>query len=190
MTGQKSYGTGDLNLGAAIATMGIRPDPKGPIELIARDNGRDYTRFHFAEESDCGEYSPMKLSGWWASPEAFKKEFPAHPFGMLMDFISSRPKGCSNQDEWLCHASLFLGIPVDAVRKSYKDIGRTCSASPESPVSYVCAFIRNRVDMITATKQRASKGHFSNMQDRSKSVSIIPANAPKRIRDYLLSHIR
>lgn len=190
MIGQKTFGSGDLNLASALITMGIPPDPRRPIELIARDNGRDYTRFHFLTASHCGKYSPEGLSAAWASPAAFKAESPSHPFAVLMDFISTRPNGCSNQDEWLCHAASFLGLSRDATRKTYAGIVKTCKASPESSASYVLAFIRNRIDLITAAKRLASDGQFSNMQDRSKSVSIIPAKAPKRIRDFLISHIR
>ena len=190
MTGQKTFGSGDLNLASALITMGIPPDPRQPIELIARDNGRDYTRFHFLPVSHCGKYDPETLSEAWARPAPFKAESPAHPFAVLMDFISARPNGCVNQDEWLCHAAGFLGLPIDAVRKTYAGINRACKASPESPAVYVLAFIRNRIDLVTAAKRLASTGTFSNMQDRGKSVSIIPAKAPKHIRDFLISHIR
>lgn len=191
MTGQKkSFGSGDINLAAAILTMGVPSDPKSPIELVARDNGQDYMRFHFADISEDGKHTPEGLSHAWANASGFKAENPSHPFALIMDFISARPRGCSNKDQWIEHAAIFLGLPVDAVRKTYSDIGRVCLRSPESPVSYVCAFIRNRMDLVTAAKQRESKGVFRNMQDRSKSVSIIPAKAPKRIRDFLLSHIR
>lgn len=184
------FGTGDINLAAAILTMGVRPDPTRPIELIARDNGQDYTRFHFADLSDCGCYRADELSHAWGHPQAFRAENPNHPFGLLMDFISTRPRGCSNQDEWLGHAAAFLALPIDAIRKTHRDIGRTCLASPESPVSYVCAYIRNRIDLISAAKKKASRGEFTNMMDRTKSVSLISEKAPKRIRDFLLSHIR
>jgi hypothetical protein len=59
MRQNQSFGTGDINLAAAITTMGVPPDPTGPVELIARDNGRDYTRFHFLAESYCGKYTPI-----------------------------------------------------------------------------------------------------------------------------------
>jgi len=190
MIGQKTFGSGDLNLAAALTTMGVPPDSRKPIELIARDNGRDYTRFHFLPLSLCGKYSPEALSAAWGDPVTFKAANPAHPFSVLMDFISARPQGCTNKDEWLQHAAKFLGLSMDAVRKTYSGIEQTCKASPESPASYVLAFIRNRIDLITTAKKLAAAGDFSNMQDRGKSVSIIPAKAPKRIRDFLISHIR
>lgn len=184
------FGSGDINLSAAIISMGIRPHPAKPVELISRDNGQDYIRFHFMDTSDCGLYRADELSHAWASPESFRREFPNHPFVLLMSFISARPRGCSCLDDWLEHAATFLALPIDAVRKSYKDIGKVCAASPESPVSYICAFIRNRIDLITLAKKKQDAGDFTNMMDRSKSISMIPEKAPKRIMDFLLSHIR
>jgi hypothetical protein len=190
MTGQKTFGTGDLNLAAAIATMGVDPDPVKPIELIARDNGRDYVRFHFVESSPCGKYRADSLSVAWTYPDSYRVEHPGCPFVVLMDFITTRPHGCINLDNWQAHAAEFLCLPIDAVRRTYLAVVQTCQASPESPVSYVCAFIRNRMDMTHAAKHRGDHGHISNMMDRGKSVSIIPAKAPAKIRDFLLSHIR
>jgi hypothetical protein len=190
MTGKKTFGCGDINLAACILTMGVPPEQRDPVSLIARDNGQDYIRFHFGEQSPCGFYTPEALSHAWSNVASFKAEHPGHSFGLLMDFIANRPQGCTSQDDWLSYAATFLALPIDGVRKTYRDIGKVCLASPESPVSYVCAFIRNRIDLVAAAKDRQRKGEFGNMQDRGKSISIIPAKAPKRIRDYLLSHIR
>jgi len=190
MKGQSTFGSGDINLAAALIAVGIPPDPITPIELIARDNGRDYIRFHFLKESTCGKYDVMALSEGWSDPHLFSRAHPGHPFKLIMDFISSRPSGCANQDDWLAHAAAFLQLPLAAIRKTYADIDRACKASPESPVSYVCGFVRNRVDLIHAAKRKDATGNFSNMQSAGKSISIIPAKAPSRIRDFLLSHIR
>jgi hypothetical protein len=190
MTGKKAFGCGDINLAACMLAMGVPPDHAGAVELIARDNGRDYVRFYFGEESPCGLYTPELLSHAWSHAQAFKAEHPGHAFGALMDFITERPPGCHSAEDWLSHASAFLSLPIDAARKTYRDIGKVCLASPESKVAYVCAFIRNRSDLLDAAKERQRKGHFKTMMDRGKSVSIIPAKAPKRIRDFLLSHIR
>lgn len=187
---KKTFGSGDINLAAGILTMGIPADPRKPLELVARDNGHDYVRFHFSEQSFCGLYTPYELSDAWARPASFKEENPDHPFSSIMDFIASRPRGCETLDDWLDHASAFLVLPIDAVRTLYRGIAKTCKASPESVASYICAYVRNREDLVNAIRNRGRCGNFSNMMDRGKSVSMIPAKAPKRIRDFLLSHIR
>lgn len=187
---KKSFGSGDINLAAAILTLGVPPDSRSAIELIARDDGKDYIRFHFGESSFCGKYTPESLSDAWSNPKALKAQQPGHPFSLLMDFIAARPRGYMSVDDWQDHAADFMQLPLEAIRKAYKEVGKTCRAAPESPLAYVCAYIRNRADLVAAAKQREAKGVFTNMQDRGKSVSMIPARAPKSIRDFLLSHIR
>jgi hypothetical protein len=190
MRQRKSFGTGDINLAAAMTTLGIPPDPINPVELIARDNGRDYTRFHFLEVSACGKYSPEEISAAWSDMVRFNAENPFHPFAKIMEYIATRPRGCVSPADWQEHAADFLGISVAAIRKSCKDIANVCAASPESPVSYICAFIVNRFDLVGLTHRKASTGTHSNMMAQGKSVSIIPEKAPSRIKDYLLSHLR
>jgi hypothetical protein len=108
MKGQGTYGTGDINLAAALAALGIEPDPIQPIELIARDNGTNYTRFHFSQISPCGKYEVTAMSAAWGDADTFKRENDSHPFSLLMEFIATRPRDCSNQDQWLDHAAQFL----------------------------------------------------------------------------------
>jgi len=190
MTGQASFGTGDINLAASLVTLGIPPDPTEPVRLIACENGKDYTRFHVGHLSYCGRFQSVQMMAAWSDAMPFKLSYPTHPMTILMDFITARPRGCSNLDQWLEHAAAFLDMPMDAVRATFKAITKTCQASPESPASYVLAFIRNRMDMVTATKQTESKGRVKNMISEGKAFSVIPAKAPKRIKDYLLSHLR
>lgn len=190
MKGQSSFSSGDLNLAAAMMTVGIPLDSKIPLELVAKCNGQDYVRFHFDQVSHCGKFRAVVMNEAWSNSIAFKRENPGNPFGIIMDFITARPNGCTNQDDWLCHAADFLGLSVKAVRQTYADISNTCKASPESPVSYVCGFIRNRMDLTHEIKTRGKNGDFKNMQSRGKSIAMISAKAPQRIKDFLLSKIR
>ena len=141
-------------------------------------------------KSACGKYDTHDLSAAWTNHDGFKRANPNHPFSWLMDFIATKPRGCVNADDWQCHAATFLELPIDAVRTLYARAKQTCAASPESKASYVVAFIHNRCDMIHAAKRQADKGGFKTMQDRGKSVLMMPAKAPKRIKDFLLSHLR
>lgn len=190
MTGQTSFGTGDINLAASLITLGIPPDATEPVRLIACENGKDYTRFHVGHLSYCGKYQTAAMMAGWSDPVTFKLLGPNHPLNVLMGFITARPRGCSNLDQWLEHAAAFLKMPMDAVRSNFKSITKTCQASPECPSSYVLAFVRNRIDLIAAAKKTESKGLVKNMMSQGRAFSIIPAKAPKRIQDFLLSHLR
>lgn len=106
-----------------------------------------------------------------------------------MTFISARPRGCSNSDEWIRHAAAFLGLTLNAVWKTFRTIGQVCAASPESPVSYVVAFVKNRCDLITEAKRRERAGEFSTWQTHGRACGMIPAKAPAKIRKYLLDSL-
>lgn len=190
MKGQSSFGTGDINLAAALLAIGIPPDPIKPIVLIAKDDGKDYIRFHFLQTSYCGKYDVYDMSAAWSNPLNFRKENPGHPFCDLMDFITERPRGVCNFNDWMHHAARFVGVPIDDIRKTLKNAEEACRMAPESPLSYICAFIRNRDQLIQGASQREKTGNFSTMQSAGKSVSLISAKAPRKVRDFLLSHIR
>ena len=187
IAGQCSFGTGDINLSAALLSIGINPDPLKPVELIASEDGHDYTRFHIEPQSEDFQYRTADMMAAWDDPAGFRRENPQHPFAIIMDFIGTRPRGCSSCDDWIRHAAAFLGLSLDATWKSFRSIGMVCEASPESPVSYALAFIRNRIDLIAHAKRMEKAGNFKNFQTHGKAVGMIPSKAPKRIRNYLLA---
>ena len=189
ITGMNSFGTGDINLAAAILTMGVRPCPVDPVKLIACENGKDYVRFHVGSVSDDGCFFTDLLMSAWDDPAGFKRQNPGHPFSDIMDFISERPRDCRNRGQWMEHAANFLGLPIDAVVSTLRNIGKTCAASPESTVSYVVAFIQNRFDLVSAAKTAAAQGRVTHMLSHGQSIGMIPANMPAPIRGKLLSHI-
>lgn len=190
MKGQQTYSTGDINLAALIRTMGIPSEPTEPVRLIATDSGKDYASFHVLSVSIDGLYSTEEIMGAWNSPKSFLAERGTNPISSIMEFIKSKPRICKTPDEWLSHAAAFLGYEMDAVMKIYNNIGRVCKTQPEHLSSYIVAFCRNRFDLLTAARTAESKGRVKNLQSHGPSFSMIPAKAPKRIRDYILSHIR
>jgi hypothetical protein len=190
MKGQQAHGTGDINLAALFLTMGIPSDPIDPVKLIASDNGKDYVRFFVLSVSIDGLYDTAEIGTAWNDPKAFRSERGQNPISSIMEFIRSRPKGCKTPDDWLAHASAFLGYEMDAVMKIHNNIGKVCKSQPEHLSSYIVAFCRNRSDLVTMAKMAEKKGNIRNMQNFGPAFSLIPAKAPRRIKDYLLSHVR
>jgi hypothetical protein len=192
MRQRQTFGTGDINLAAAMTTLSIPPDPINPLELIDRDNGKKYYRFHFLSVSPCGKYTPEAMSEAWSNMRRFSAENPSHPFTWIMSFIATRPQGCVSPGDWQEHAADFLGLHFNAIKKIYNEMRETESVKtdPDSQVSYICSFIVNRFDLTDHANKKAKLGNFSNMDSKGKSVSIIPEKASKRIKDHLLSHIR
>jgi len=187
---KREFSTGDINLAAALMAIGITPSDERHISLVASTNGHDYKRFHFDLISPDGKFEVYSMNAAWQAPEHFRNANPLHPFGKIMSFISARPLGTVNQDEWLGHAANYLGITRDAVSKLYRDLKKVCAKSPESEVSYILAFIFNREFLISEIKAMDKAGNFDVMQSIGKSIATIGAKASKKTRDYFLSHVR
>jgi len=187
MTQKQTFGTGDINLAAALFTLGIDPDEREPIKLIAKDDGRDYLRFCLVSCSRCGKWMTADMMAAWDNPSKVER---SHPLSIIMDFLHSKPQGCTRIGDYIKAASDFLGVKTDVIRATVANIEAACGTSPESPQSYVCAFIVNKFRMIDTVKTRDAKGLFQNHQSVGKSIAMIPAKAPARIRDFLLSKIR
>lgn len=190
MKGQQTFATGDINLAATIRTMGIPSDPAEPVRLIASDNGKDYVRFHLKHVSIDGLYETSEIMSAWSEPKAFKIERGPNPISSIMEFIQTRPKSCKTPDDWLNHAATFLGYEMDSVMKIYNNIGKVCKTQPEHLSSYIVAFCRNRFDLLTEGRQAQSNGRIKNLQNHGPSFTLIPAKAPRRIKDFILSHLR
>lgn len=190
MKGKQAYGTGDINLAALFRTMGIPSEPVEPVRLIASDNGKDYVRFFMLHVSIDGMYDTAEISSAWGDPKAFKAERGTNPVSSVMDFIQSKPRECKTPDDWLCHASKFMSMDMDSVMKIYNNIGKVCKTQPEHLSSYIVAFCRNRFDLLTMAKRAESRGNVRNLQNHGPSFTLIPAKAPSRIKDFILSHLR
>lgn len=190
MKGKQTFSTGDLNLAALMRTMGIPSDPVEPVRLIASDTGKDYASFHMLPVSIDGLYEASEVMMAWDDPKTFKAERGINPISSIMEFIRSKPRLCKTPDDWLNHAAKFLGYEMDAVMKIYNNIGRVCKSQPEHLSSYIVAFCRNRFDLLTEARNAESKGRIKHLQNHGASFSMIPAKAPSRIRDFILSHVR
>lgn len=188
--GDSSVCITDINLASALLTVGIGPRLGEPVRLTASDNGRDYVQFLIDPCSPCGGYRSADLMQAWGSPAAFHSERPDHPFSLLMKFIAARPRGCSCKDDWLMHIASFLEVRMDLVRKTYQGIGLACQASPDTDLSYLCAFLRNRIDLIAAAKLAEKTGSTHNMINHGPSIATISERLPKRARDFLNSQFK
>ena len=188
--GESSLCTADINLAAALLSVGIGPRRGEPVRLTASDNGRDYVQFMVDPCSPCGGYRAADLMQAWGDSPAFHASYPDHPFSLLMKFIADRPRGCSCLDDWLNHVARFLNLQIDVVRKTYKAIGSVCKASPDTDISYLTAFVRNRISLIDAAKRAQHTGHSHNMINHGPSMAVISEKLPKRARDFLTSQFK
>jgi len=151
ISNHECYRTGDINFFAACMAIGIPPQ-RNAAEVFAEDSGKNYHSFSLATISECGQHRTVEMDSAWNSPQHFKKEFPAHPFTILMDFIQSA-RGARTKEDWMCKAADFLTITKDAMRRAMRDVKRLEHEAPESPISYLVCFIIARFDAIALAKR-------------------------------------
>ena len=184
-----AQGTGDINLASAIAALGVAPAVGCPVKLISTE-ASDYVRFHMEATSDDGRFDTMELMAAWQGAAQFKRENEGHPFTLLMDFIVTRPDGCRSQTDWLEHAADFLEVGMDVVTASIKRAAEVCRKSPESPISYVVAFLCARAQFVATAQYARKHGHINHMIERGPSIATFSERLPKHQQKEILSRIQ
>lgn len=77
----------DINLAAALATMGVKP-ASVPFSKTVRGE-RDYFTFYFQPEDEKGEFKTKELVDAWFDDE-FVTQLPEHPFSYIKQFNANR----------------------------------------------------------------------------------------------------
>jgi len=187
---KKNFATGDLNFASALVTIGFPLFKDKPITLVASANGGDYKRFHFDFVSMCGKHEIYSISDAWRLGEGFSVSNPNHPLTKIMRFLDFKSRSCRAESDWLEESSKFLNLPIDSILKSYKTIKQVCAANPESEVSYILAYIRNRENLIQDIKEMDANGEFSTLQTYGNSIVNIGAKVSRDKKNFILSHIK
>jgi hypothetical protein len=184
----ESYGTGDLNLAAAILTSGVPPEAV-PVKLIATSSGKDYVRFMMRDTSIDGTIKTSSLFGAWDSFQTFTKEQPDFFFTKIMKFIHSRPSDCHSYIEWCEHASAWLEISMAACKRYMTGNPKIWETSPDSEPAYILGFIANRFWLLDMAKNFQKTGNFDVMTERGKAIALISEKLSKQKREYLISRM-
>lgn len=179
----ESYRTGDINFFAACMSIGIPPAP-APAEVMAQDDGRTYFQFKLSSLSECGQHRTQEMNRAWGNARAFNAEYPSHPFAVLMNFIGMSI-GAKSKEEWIEKGAEFLGISRDAMRKGIKEMDRLEVEAPDSPLSYVAAFILNRFAAVAWVKAATPK----EVINQGPSILWMDGHLSKSNKKFLLSHL-
>ena len=179
-----THRTGDINFFSACMSIGIAPSFPEPAEVIQSDDGRDYLSFRLNEISECGAHSTVEINKAWANPSAFSKEFPNHPFVIVMDFIKSA-RGARTKEDWSEKAATFLSVSRDSIRKDLKRVDSLEASLPESPLTYVLCFIVNRF----AAMQWAKTAIPKTVVNAGPSIVMLDGKLPKNKQLQLLSYL-
>ena len=174
-TGTEAHGTGDINLAAAIMSMGVPLDPSRPCGVIHKDNGKSYGRFYLLPFSVDQKHKTIDLLHYWDDASDCEE---SNPFRGILDFIARRPFGCSNAGDWMDWAHVYLtedGLPGAALPANFDSIPDFVGRFPELRESYVFAFVHNR---------RLALALFQNakaqvMQTRGRASTLIDSQLPR-----------
>ena len=144
MNRHTSLNCGDINLAAALNSVGIPLDQFDPCSLVLRDNGQNYARFHVMPRSVDGSYYTVRLMDFWRSPSDCND--PA--FSAIMAFVrAGRDAGCSTSQDWFHYAHTYLE-EMDANHPDHParmdDVPEFVSKNPDGSASHIFAFAYNR----------------------------------------------
>jgi len=185
MTPQLStHRTGDINFFAACMSIGISPCFPEPSEVIQSDDGRDYLSFRLNAFSECGQHETKEINRAWTHKESFRREFPSHPFVLVMDFIT-HARGARTKSDWIEKAASFLGIARDSIRKDLDRVSALEHELPESPLAYICCYIVNRWAAIAWAKNAIPKTGVN----AGPSIVMLDGSLPKSKQLQLLSYL-
>jgi len=133
---------GDINLVAAIMSLGIPLDQNEPV-FIVEGNGGNYGSYSVMEYSDDGSESIDQLLEHWQGTAPLPSD---HGFSQICEFIRARPRGIQRSDELLDFAVDYLqgkGHPLPGLKR-LDDVPSFVSALPTSEASHVLAYVWNR----------------------------------------------
>ncbi len=140
----ESLNTGDVNLAAALMSMGIPLTEGDPCSLVLRDDGTSYARFHVNKLSIKGDKRTDVLMRFWKSPKSCHD--PA--FSDIMNFVRlGLDRGARRCLEWLDLAHDYIsdmsGGKVNMPTK-IKDIPDIINTNPDASHAYILAYVYNR----------------------------------------------
>lgn len=181
--------SGDVNFAAALMTMGCPPADL-PVRLIAHENGHDYASFGIVETAIDGASAYVYSRAWTYENEMSALRAQNHAFVRVSDFSASKPRATGpSRDAWISHMADFLDLKVDAAHALMRDVRGLCMREPESPVSYIAAFIENRFWLLACARHAVDNGEHSIYMSHGSGMSLIDQRLPQRVKDYLLKNV-
>jgi hypothetical protein len=176
-TYQASRHSGDINLVAALMAVGIPLDVEKPVTVC--DNARGvYGSYHFTETSDDGRESTEILLAYWNGHERIPDN---HGFGIICEFIRSRPKGIQSSADLLDFAVDFLrdrGHALPGLRV-LSDVPAFVNALPEGDAAHVLAYVWNRQICFDLFKQASRSLYYEAGEGKDIRRALIDSRLPR-----------
>lgn len=179
--GDSFFVTGDINLAAALMSVGIPLCKGAECEIIADDRGGVYGRFRFDPISQDGKFSTRQCNEIFGGLRS-----EAHPFQWICDFIGDRPMQKMNAAEWLEYAfdeAKKMGVSLP--KFDFKSVEVHIAKNPDAMESYYFAFACNRAVCVEAYKT-AKRSH---MTTHGSGFAVIDSNMPRHQQRELLGRL-
>ena len=182
---------GDINLVAAIMSLGIPLKSGDPLTLTEGPGGKIYSSFRLEEYSLDMKIATNDLMENWSGIARVPLPHD-HGFSRICQFIRSRKAGIQNSQDLLDFAVDYLrerGHELPGLRR-LADIPHFVAAMPDSEASYVLAYIANREQCFHLySKARRDKyrtaGHGSEMRH-----ALIDHKLPRWKKEELVSRLQ
>lgn len=173
-----TFGTGEINFACALMALGIPLDELNPCTIVAHQNNKIYSRYHFNAISVDGVYRTGDMSNMWSQAESIPE---AHPLRIISDFVRRAPAKMKLA-EWFDYVHSVFSI---GHVKNFDDAQKHINLFPEDGASYCLAFILNRRELISL-HYRANRETFISDGTSSAMIGI---NMPKYAKQELLNRM-
>jgi hypothetical protein len=180
----RSRNTGDINLAAALMSVGFPLEPNEPACMIESDTGR-YASFKICEVSTDGTEEAGTVMGYWTNGESPK----GHGIKYVSDFIKARPKHIKSTADMLDFAMEYLtqqGCAVFGIR-CFDDIPDYVSRNPKTESAYVLAFVYNRETCFQLAQKGKRQVYYDSDEGATSRRTLIDVNLDRRLARELLA---
>lgn len=186
--GQSQRHSGDINLVAALMSIGIPLDTTDPVTVLDNAKGH-YGTFHFLEYSDDGSTDVETLLEYWNG----KRPIPdGHGFGYVCAFIRARPRGVQASDDLLDFAIDYLrerGHQMPGLRR-LSDVPAFVQALPQGEAAYVLAYVWNRDLCYQLYRSASRKVYYEEGSGVDTRRALLDTRLPKWQAKELLSRLQ
>jgi hypothetical protein len=190
LTGTVLRHSGDVNLVAALMSLGIPLENDDPVSVVDSPNAsRPYGSFRFHDLSDDGETDAETLMQAWSGDIVLED---THGFAQICRFIRARPRGSQRSDALLDFAIEYLqerGHTMPGLR-TLNDIPDFVRALPQGEAAYVLAYVWNREICYQLFRQASRRVHLTEGTGKDTRHAILDTRLPKWKSRELLSRLQ
>jgi hypothetical protein len=180
----RSRNTGDINLAAALMSVGFPLDAEEPACMIESESGR-YASFRICEVSLDGSEEAGDVMEYWTSGQSP----PDHGMKYVSSFIKARPKHIKSTADILDFAIEYLsqqGCAVFGVR-CFDDIPDHVSRFPKTESAYILAFVYNRETCFQLAQNGKRQVYYDSNEGDNSRRTLLDTNLDRRLSRELLS---